>query len=446
MLDMHCHILAMVDDGSSSLEESLNMIKMAYQDGVRVMIATPHKNHPIDFRPQDSVSNSFELLKTSVMDLYPDFELYLGAEFYITDDYIDVVKKNQQELVMNSTKYILIEFDREVKYERMSEVVHELKVKGLRPIIAHAEMYQDLTKNPEKVYKLRNQGALIQLTASSINGKRGKKISGFCETLLKKTSVDFVASDAHGQEHRTPLLYTSYKKVSELAGEKEADKIFTANPQLLISGNEIQIQQIETGNEKKNSKGSKNKMIVMAVAVALTAVFIMGAASQQSATAGDTKKQDLQISALQESKEQSKSASGPQAEPEQKLEPQPADTQESLSDKEPLKADIEGRYYQKLKSFEGSYVGELEGIVENMRYARKNITDEALLATTLESYKQEIFALEAQSDNNVYAALYDMQNELEEYDFEVSRVQALRDEYNDIKMKKQQEYINRLGQ
>ena len=109
------------------------------------------------------------------------------------------------------------------------------------------------------------------------------------------------------------------------------------------------------------------------------------------------------------------------------------------------KSEIESKYYSKLKSLEGSYTGELEGIVANMMYAKKNITDEALLSSTLEAYKEEIFALEAQSDNKVYAALYDMQNELEKQDLDVSVVQQYRDEYNDIKLQKQQEYLERLG-
>ncbi|WP_028828655.1 tyrosine-protein phosphatase [Proteocatella sphenisci] len=450
MFDTHCHILPMVDDGSFSLEESLNMIKMAYQDGVRAMIATPHKNHPIDFRPQDSVMNSFQLLKASVLDLYPDFDLYLGAEFYITDDYIEVVKKSREELVINSTKYILIEFDREVKYERMSEVVHELKIQGLRPIIAHAEMYPDLTKKPDKACELRNQGALIQLTSASINGKRGKKIASFCETLLKKSSVDFVASDAHGDQHRKPLLGSSYQKVVELEGEKEAEKIFIKNPQMLIAGIEIYTQKLETGN--KNSPSSKKKMMAMMTAIAVATLFIIGTGARisqsalmekaegasQKTTQQDQNEQDDQStqSATEISEAYAVESDGAgEAAPSAQGEP----------GTEAAKAAIESKYYQKLKSLEGSYTGELESIVGNMRYAKNNITDEALLATTLEAYKEEIFALESQSDNNVYAALYDMQNELEEYDFEVSKVQACRDEYNDIKMKKQQEYINKLG-
>ena len=434
MFDTHCHILPMVDDGSSSLQESLNMIKIAYDDGVIAILATPHKNHPIDFRPQNTAEESFELLRSAVMDMYPDFELYLGAEFYITDDYLSVLEKNENELVTGNSRYILIEFDRSVSCDYMSDVVHEFKVRGFSPIIAHAEMYQSLTGSPQNAYELRNQGALIQLTSSSIEGKRGSRITSFCEDLIKNSAVDFAASDAHGEQRRKPLLSSAYKKVTELAGKDAADRMFVINPQLMISGQEIKTSQIQ------KSSSSGRKIMLMLASFLAAGFLIIGWASQQS---GSEKIESPAIS--------SEISAETETESEASLD-QPGETDSSSQDADKgssqssaSKSEIEGRYYSKLKSLEGSYTGELEGIVANMMYAKKNITDEALLSSTLEAYKDEIFALEAQSDNKVYAALYDMQNELENQDLDVSVVQQYRDEYNDIKLQKQQEYLERLG-
>ena len=450
MFDTHCHILPMVDDGSSSLQESLNMIKIAYDDGVRAILATPHKNHPIDFRPQKTAEESFELLKSAVMDIYPDLELYLGAEFYITDDYLSVLEKNENELVTGNSRYILIEFDRSVSCDYMSDVVHEFKVRGFSPIIAHAEMYQSLTGSPQNAYELRNQGALIQLTSSSIEGKRGSRITSFCEDLIKNSAVDFAASDAHGEQRRKPLLSSAYKKVTELAGKDAADRMFVINPQLMISGQEIKTSQIQ------KSSSSGRKIMLMLASVLAAGFLIIGWASQQSGSEKiESPAISSEISAETEtgSTENITAEDGADAagESEASLD-QPGETDGSFqaadkgsSQSSASKSEIEGRYYSKLKSLEGSYTGELEGIVANMMYAKKNITDEALLSSTLEAYKEEIFALEAQSDNKVYAALYDMQNELEKKDLDVSSVQQYRDEYNDIKLQKQQEYLERLG-
>ena len=451
MFDTHCHILPMVDDGSSSLQESLNMIKMAYEDGVRAILATPHKNHPIDFRPQKTAEESFELLRSAVMDRYPDFELYLGAEFYITDDYLSVLEKNENELVTGNSRYILIEFDRSVSCDYMSDVVHELKVRGFRPIIAHAEMYQSLTGSPQNAYELRNQGALIQLTSSSIEGKRGSRITSFCEDLIKNSAVDFAASDAHGEQRRKPLLSSAYKKVTELAGKDAADRMFVINPQLMISGQEIKTSQIQ------KSSSSGRKIMLMLASVLAAGFLIIGWASQQSGSEKiESPAISSEISAETEngsSKNITAEEDGADAAGESGASSgQPGETDSSSQDADKgssqssaSKSEIESKYYSKLKSLEGSYTGELEGIVANMMYAKKNIADEALLSSTLEAYKEEIFALEAQSDNKVYAALYDMQNELEKQDFDVSVVQQYRDEYNDIKLQKQQEYLERLG-
>ena len=452
MFDTHCHILPMVDDGSSSLQESLNMIKIAYDDGVIAILATPHKNHPIDFRPQNTAEESFELLRSAVMDMYPDFELYLGAEFYITDDYLSVLEKNENELVTGNSRYILIEFDRSVSCDYMSDVVHELKVRGLRPIIAHAEMYSALTDSPENVYRLKDQGALIQLTAASIEGKRGSRITSFCEDLIKNSAVDFAASDAHGEQRRKPLLSSAYKKVTELAGKDAADRMFVINPQLMISGQEIKTSQIQ------KSSSSGRKIMLMLASFLAAGFLIIGWASQQSGSekiespaisseiSAETETgSSKNITAASEEEEDAASESGASSDQPDETDSSSQTAEKSSSQSSASKSEIEGRYYSKLKSLEGSYTGELEGIVANMMYAKKNITDEALLSSTLEAYKDEIFALEAQSDNKVYAALYDMQNELENQDLDVSVVQQYRDEYNDIKLQKQQEYLERLG-
>ena len=291
MFDTHCHILPMVDDGSSSLQESLNMIKIAYDDGVIAILATPHKNHPIDFRPQNTAEESFELLRSAVMDMYPDFELYLGAEFYITDDYLSVLEKNENELVTGNSRYILIEFDRGVRYQHMSGVVHELKVRGLRPIIAHAEMYSALTDSPENVYRLKDQGALIQLTAASIEGKRGSRITSFCEDLIKNSAVDFAASDAHGEQRRKPLLSSAYRKVEEFAGKEAADRLFIINPRLMVSGGEIHpthmsletdLGKVSIANGLKSKSSSGRKIMLMLASVLAAGFLIIGWASQQS--------------------------------------------------------------------------------------------------------------------------------------------------------------------
>lgn len=442
MFDVHCHILPMVDDGSSSIEESLAMIKLAYEDGIRGIVATPHKNHPIDFKPKFTVEESYEMLRNKVNKLYPDFNLVLGSELYVTEACFSILKNIAKTHTINNTNYILIEFERDVTLQFIEEIVHELKVMGLLPIIAHVEMYDIFLNNSENVYILRNKGAYIQLTAASITGKRGKKREDFCQKLLKLGAVDTIVTDAHSLNRRRPLLKESYEFVLELIGQERAEEIYNKNPRDIIDGKAIELMELKYKESSKKHKKTKTAVLAAVMAASLIIIGIGAGRSYKTisedviATNSKPVQQVESIAQTEEAPEAAAAAENDKAIPE---------TQENKETASKSKSEIESRYYGQLKSLEGNYVGELEGIVANMKYAQENIKDEAVLSSTLEDYKQQIFDLEAQCDNQVYSILYDMQNELEAEELDVSNVQVYRDEYNSTKMDKQTEYINRLG-
>ena len=221
---------------------------------------------------------------------------------------------------------------------------------------------------------------------------------------------------------------------------------------------ETDLGKVSIAKGLKNDNAPGKKIILMLASVLAAGFLIIGWASQQSGSekiespaisseiSAETETgSSKNITAASEEEEDAASESEASLDQPGETDSSSQTAEKSSSQSSASKSEIEGRYYSKLKSLEGSYTGELEGIVANMMYAKKNIADEALLSSTLEAYKEEIFALEAQSDNKVYAALYDMQNELENQDLDVSVVQQYRDEYNDIKLQKQQEYLERLG-
>ena len=94
MIDVHCHILPGVDDGPKTLEDSLEMIKIAYEDNITDIIATPHINHPFQFPGEENSNNQFQLLKEKAKKLYPDVTLHLGSEVYITPSFLIDIKEN----------------------------------------------------------------------------------------------------------------------------------------------------------------------------------------------------------------------------------------------------------------------------------------------------------------------------------------------------------------
>ena len=448
MIDIHCHILPGVDDGPKTIEESLDMIKLAYGDGIREIIATPHFNHPFEFE-SDKALEQFKLLKEKSEELYDDFKLHLGAEVYITASLLKDMKRDIKTI--SDSRYMLIEFNREVDPSEILDAVHELKLKGYIPIVAHIEMYRKVLESPEIVKSIRKDGGYIQITGSSILGKQGKEVMSFIKKLLKDGDVDFIASDGHSLSKRRPVLRDVYLYIEENYGEKLAKKVFIENPSKIIKDEEIKIHIKQ--NTKKLPKRSSNLVVAsITAAVILVGGLFIGVArqitpsdaqytptlssSKSSLENIDNKEITLEnIDDVESDDKNLKTASNVDALNSQDI------AKENI---EVSKEEIHRTYREKLESLQTNTEAQLDAIVNEINEIRSTVSDENERKREIDKRLDKIGSLEDTSQNQVYSILYDMQNELEKHRFEVSEVQNLRDEYHDIKNERMNDYINKL--
>ena len=151
MIDIHTHILPLVDDGATSFEMAIQMIKQEVNDGVKTIFLTPHyvKNTEFDI-DLEIINKTFEELKEKVKELELDVELILGREVYFRDNL------DYDLYTLNNSKYILVEFPMK-SYFDIEEAIYNLNVSGYKPIIAHIERY-DYIKSVEDVKKIKNLG------------------------------------------------------------------------------------------------------------------------------------------------------------------------------------------------------------------------------------------------------------------------------------------------
>lgn len=236
LYDIHNHILWGVDDGARDKVMSLKMIDMAYEQGIRGIILTPHYNKRIWDISREEIIKKYNELKKDVDNMYPDMRLYVGNELYYSssmEDYSDVIR-------MADSRYILVEFSVETEYKKMCEAVMKLIGNGCIPIIAHAERYECLLKKPELVDELVELGAYIQINAKSIEGDNGRRQKDLSKKLLKRHIVHFVATDAHRDKHRVPQIRGAFLYVKKKYGEEYARKIFVDNPKSIIRNEYIE--------------------------------------------------------------------------------------------------------------------------------------------------------------------------------------------------------------
>lgn len=226
--DIHTHLLPGVDDGAKDVQEACRLIRLAYDDGTRAMILTPHYRGVYRENTPAFLLQRFDELRQTVHRELPDMKLYLGNEVQYQLDVFSLLESGRV-LPLCGSRYVLLEFRSNVLRSRVITGVAEAVQYGFVPIIAHAELYGVFRLDPSLVEEVLHMGALIQMNADSILGKNGFGVKRLCHRLLKEHQVHFVASDAHDPEKRPPLLQKCFVRVQKRYGEKYANRVFYEN-------------------------------------------------------------------------------------------------------------------------------------------------------------------------------------------------------------------------
>lgn len=224
MIDVHTHILPLIDDGSESIKDSMAMIETEIANGVRDIFLTPHALRVnIKKYSLEHLLDAFNKFKTEVEAKY-DVRLYLGQEIAYHHTLINALK-NKQILSMNDSEYILLELPFDEEIEDFEELAFSCQVLGYKIIISHVERYSYLSSNDWE--KLRSYGALFQVNSSSITGKSGKSIQKKTFKLFNKNYVEMVGSDIH--VFRDNTMAEAFKIVEKRFGNQIANNVFKEN-------------------------------------------------------------------------------------------------------------------------------------------------------------------------------------------------------------------------
>jgi len=249
MIDIHSHILPCVDDGSQSLEESLAMARAAVDDGIRQIIATPHHANGRYDNPAEGVVKSVGSLNEELRREGIELEVLAGQEIRVYGNLVDDWL-GQLLLPLHRSSYLLIELPTGDVPKHMPDLIHELQVMQLIPIIAHPERNQVLLNNPKRLQELVELGALGQVTSHSLNGAFGKKIQEVSLHMCKSNLIHFVASDAHNLTSRSFGLTSAYHVIEEKVG-KETASYFKRNAQAVVEGSRIEARQLVKAPKKR---------------------------------------------------------------------------------------------------------------------------------------------------------------------------------------------------
>lgn len=228
LIDIHCHILPGVDDGSPDMDTTREMLRMAWSDGITAMIATPHYRRGYAAAPAEKLREVYQQVAAEAKKIHPDFQIYLGNELFSSHSLPERLEQGQV-LTMSGSKYVLVEFLPSVEYASLSAALRELQMNGYRPIAAHVERYACLLEEPYLVQELADMGFYIQVNAMSVTGDNGYSVKRFVRKLLKYELVHFLGTDAHGTGGRRPAMQKCVSYIEKKYGEAYASKIARDN-------------------------------------------------------------------------------------------------------------------------------------------------------------------------------------------------------------------------
>lgn len=206
MVDVHCHILPEVDDGAESLEESLEMARMAAVCGVTDLVATSHfRGNGEELGALERIFSRFRLLEEQLKKEWIPLRLHLGAEVLCLYETIDLARNRELPTISN-TDYVLCEFFFDAPYDYMDEILEAIAEEGYRPVIAHPERYDAIRREPRRVQRWFRKGYVIQVNKGSVLGAFGSRAQDTAQWLLEMGFVHMIASDAHSARRRTTDL------------------------------------------------------------------------------------------------------------------------------------------------------------------------------------------------------------------------------------------------
>ena len=236
MIDIHSHIIPGIDDGSKNMEMTLEMLKNAEREGTKEIVATPHYLLEYGESKIEEVKVLVKELNSIITKEGINIKVYSGQEVYFTENILkDYLDGNIGTL--NDSRYMLIEFNMNRFEENIFDIIYELQVRGITPIIAHPERYRSIIKNPVEINRFIDEGYLFQLDSGSLTGVFGKEVKKTAEVLLANGIYNFIGSDAHNIKNRN----TGISEAIGLANDKKngIEKVFEESSRKMLNNEKV---------------------------------------------------------------------------------------------------------------------------------------------------------------------------------------------------------------
>lgn len=243
MIDLHCHLLPGVDDGSKSMDISLKLATDAVRDGIDYALLTPHHMNGVYLNHKRAVIQQTQEFQMELDRHKIPLKVFPGQEVRINGDLLTALDQDDILFADESGRYLMLEFPDDDVPSYTSNMIYELMQRGIIPVIVHPERNTKIMKQPDILYDLLSRGCLSQITAGSYVGTFGHKVQKFSKQLIRTGQAYVFASDAHDLPNRKYEMNNAFKKIEVEYGNSYV-KRFENNAKNIINGEEIAFNKL----------------------------------------------------------------------------------------------------------------------------------------------------------------------------------------------------------
>lgn len=237
IIDIHSHILPGIDDGASSTEAALHMLREARRQGIREVIATPHYSRRFQNNCPERIRELCGTLQKMSRENRMEIRIHSGQEILYSGDVPGMVAQGEL-LTMADSHYVLIEFYPGISYLEILRAVRTLVLEGFSPVLAHVERYRAL-RDEERLEELTGQGAYMQMNFSSVSGNWMNETVRWCRKMLREQYIHFMGTDMHDVTLRKPETEAAVRWMRKKLDQRYMRNLLRGNAEKIIRDEKI---------------------------------------------------------------------------------------------------------------------------------------------------------------------------------------------------------------
>jgi protein-tyrosine phosphatase len=239
-VDIHCHCLPGIDDGPSTLDDSIALCEALVADGITTVVATPHQLGRYDTtNTAAEIRSAAEILAAELKDREIPLEILPGGDVRVDERIPGLLKSGKIGTVADADRHLLLELPHDLFIDPIP-MVDRLREAGIQGIITHPERYPYLQNQLQFARECLEHGALLQITCGSLLGAFGRRAYDEAWRLILAGMVSIVASDAHDITRRPPLMSAAISALRRAVGPKVTRLLAIENPLRIVNGEFIQ--------------------------------------------------------------------------------------------------------------------------------------------------------------------------------------------------------------